>query len=1015
VVRIASPTFIGRSAELAQLDAALEAAAQGNPTTVLIGGDAGVGKTRLLATWNLRALERGARVIAGGCLDLGETGPAYVAVLQAFRDLLGSLDPAALDELVGSERSTLGRVIPELAEDGNTGRDDAGLTPTAQTRLFHALGRVLERAASDRPLVLELEDIHWADPSTRAFMLYFVANARAARILVIATFRAEETSREHPITPVLLELERHRRAMRVDVVPFDADELEEQLFGILGEPPSETLLAAIQARSEGNALFTEELVASNDPAVDLPSSIGAALLTRTAGLSQPAQVILRLASVVGRTASFHLLRSASALGDDQLDAALREAVEANILEAEHAGQRYRFRHALLQEAIYQDVLPGERPRMHASVAEALERDEGERSGPEHASELAYHWHQAQDHERSLAASLAAADAAVYQSAYEEALHHYERAIDEWDKARRRPLDASLAAVLERAAACAYRAGKDEKSVRCGRRALDELDRADDKAVRVRVLDQMARAVHSLTDDALDYELQLAGIDLDGLPVREQMLVLTSRVRALLWKADPSASSIAAHELLRVAEASGIAELEGDAHMTMAWNLMEARDLEGTIREALLAESLASVAGDVDTEVQAQRLVCGTHALTGKFELAITEARATRRHADLVGLSRREGPWASLFEAFALFHLGRIAESSHVIDAALLDPPTGWALRRLHALAAEVAIAKGSREAAVVHVEAARLPSATKEKEDSLGYIAVVKARLARADGRLAEVLSIVDTTAQAISASPASEDANDMVWDLVEIGLDAVACRSETARAAADEAELDAARADAKRLRGYVDAVRRRRDAAGIRDVGLNDGSDLLIAGHLARIEDRDDPALWVAAAEGFPPLSVDALTACYRQAEAMLAARIPRDEIRAVMADAHAVSVEIGAAPLAAQFAALARRARIDLRPTAPTASPEDVVSMPEEAPAPGTAALRNRGLSDREIDVLTLVSAGFSNQAIGDRLFITDKTASVHVSHILAKLGASSRTEAATIGVRLGLPDVERDDRAG
>jgi predicted ATPase len=262
VVRIASPTFIGRSAELAQLDAALEAAAQGNPTTVLIGGDAGVGKTRLLATWNARALERGARVIAGGCLDLGETGPAYVAVVQAFRDLLGSLDPAALDELVGSERSTLGRVIPELAEDGNTGRDDAGLTPTAQTRLFHALGRVLERAASDRPLVLELEDIHWADPSTRAFMLYFVANARAARILVIATFRAEETSREHPITPVLLELERHRRAMRVDVVPFDADELEEQLFGILGEPPSETLLAAIQARSEGNALFTEELVAS---------------------------------------------------------------------------------------------------------------------------------------------------------------------------------------------------------------------------------------------------------------------------------------------------------------------------------------------------------------------------------------------------------------------------------------------------------------------------------------------------------------------------------------------------------------------------------------------------------------------------------------------------------------------------------------------------------------------------------------------------------------------------------
>ncbi len=608
----------------------------------------------------------------------------------------------------------------------------------------------------------------------------------------------------------------------------------------------------------------------------------------------------------------------------------------------------------------------------------------------------------------------AANAAVYQAAYAEALHHYERAIEEWDKAQDHPGDTSLAALLERAGACAYLVGKPAKTITCARHALAELDSRDDKVVRVRVLDQMARAVHSLTDDALDYDLKLAGIDLDGLPVREQMIVQESRVRALWWKADLGAADVAAHEALRVAEASGITELEGDAHLILAWNLMEARDLEGVVREALLAESYASVADDVGTEVQARRLVCGTHAYTGKYALAIAEARDLGDYADQVGLSLREGPWASYFEAFSLFQLGRIAESCQVIDSALLDPPDGWALRRLHALAAEVAIVRGSLEAAAMNLAAARLPSATKEKEDSLGYFAIVKAKLARAESRQADVQSIVDTTAQAISRSPRFSEASEMVWDLVEIGLDAVAGRCETARAAAAEGEIEAAKADARRLRGHVDAVRRQRDAAGIKDIGLNDGNDLLIEGHLARIENRDEPALWAAAASAFPPSSVDALDARYRQAEAMLATHAPRDEVRAVVAEAHAAAVEIGAQPLARRCEALARRARIDLRPPAAAGSTNDAAPVPDEAPAPGTAALRGRGLSDREIEVLTLVSAGFSNQAIGDRLYITDKTASVHVSHILAKLGASSRTEAATIGVRLGLPDVERDDGA-
>ena len=205
--------------------------------------------------------------------------------------------------------------------------------------------------------------------------------------------------------------------------------------------------------------------------------------------------------------------------------------------------------------------------------------------------------------------------------------------------------------------------------------------------------------------------------------------------------------------------------------------------------------------------------------------------------------------------------------------------------------------------------------------------------------------------------------------------------------------------------------MRRRRDADGVPVLEWTDSYEALIAGHVARIEGRDDPALWQTAADRFPPGAIECLTARYRQAEAMLAARVPRDEVRAVMSPAYHAAVEAGARPLARRFEELARRARIDL--TTPHSG--DVAAAegpPEDEPIPaGEAALRARGLSAREIEVLTLVAAGRSNGDIAERLFISSKTASVHVSHILVKLGVSTRVEAATIGVRLGLPEVDAD----
>jgi DNA-binding CsgD family transcriptional regulator/tetratricopeptide (TPR) repeat protein len=502
-----------------------------------------------------------------------------------------------------------------------------------------------------------------------------------------------------------------------------------------------------------------------------------------------------------------------------------------------------------------------------------------------------------------------------------------------------------------------------------------------------------------------------------LPVREQIIVWESRVEALRRIGDTTGARVAALEALHLADSIDDPGLKAHAQVRLAWILFEARDFEGAIGEARRAGELASVAGEAETTVEALDIVYEAFLRAGQYEMVIAAARTARAYADQVGLSQLEAPAASSAESEALFELGRITESAHTIDAALLDPPANRAIRsQLHLLAAQVSIVSGSYDDAAKHLEAARTPEATIEEEAGRGWLATVRAELARAEGRFEDVRAIVDATASRIVGSSLFSGRAEWIWRLVEVGLDAEAARSEAARAAGDGQTTEEVRTVARTLLGYVRDVQRQGDEAGVPGTGLGSHDEALIEGHLARIERRDDPSVWAAAADAFPPRSPRGLGARYRQAEAMLAARASREEIRGVMADAHRAAVEIGARPLAGRFEELARRARIDLRPMSPASPAKDGEAVAvSEVPPPGTAALRGRGLSDREIEVLTLVSAGFSNQEIGARLFITDKTASVHVSHILRKLDAASRTEAATMGVRLGLPEVYRDERLG
>jgi DNA-binding NarL/FixJ family response regulator len=1014
VVRTASPTFVGRVAELAALDEALEAAAQGHTTTVLIGGDAGVGKTRLLDRWNERAREGGARIAAGSCLDLGETGPAYTSVVEALRDLVGTLDPAEEETLVGPDRTVLARVFPELADHADRATVGQQFPRLAQTRLFDRLIDVLHRASVQSPVVLELEDIHWADPSSRAFLLYLAQVSRDARLLVIGTYRPEEADSDRGFRSTLGQLLRRPRVATLPVAPFDRDELREQLSGILGAPPSSALLSAIHARSEGNALFAEELAAAPNPGADLPASVGDATATKIADLSAGARMVLRVASVVGRTASYEVLRSVTALGDAELADALREAVRAQLLEPVHAGETYRFRHALLQEAIYEDVLPGERRRLHAAVAHALSEDPDQ--PPEDgdlAPRLAHHWNEAREYDRAFGASRAAAAAAHRQSAYAEAVTHYERMLDLWDRVAEPVRGITPASLRERVAWTAFLAGDLESSARHGRQAIAELAAAPDVSLEIRVLDQLSWTLTRLGEDPDEASRPIAAMDPDGRPAAERVLIVIHRATRLREDGQFSAALDMTRPLVEVARSEDDPALQVRTAMVYA-GLLYYFDIDEALRILEPARELAARMGDDVLGADVNQTMCDILLEAGRHEELLVSAQAAVELAGRAGLGRWARPNLRYYQAWAHLSVGQLTESLETIRLALLDDPSGRAGALLNVVAAQASTAIGAFGEASAHLEASRLPGASEEAELGRGWLATARAELALAEGRFEDVRRIVEGTAPRILGDQVYDGMSDTMWWLAEVGLAAAAERAERARAAKDDVAMNDVLAVAASLSGQVDQVRRQRDKAGVPDLGSHSGDEALIAGHLARIEGRDDPALWLAAAAAFPPRSPRCLAARYRQAEAMLAAKSAKDEIVAVMREAHAVAAAIGARPLAGRFEALARRARIELRSAVATTPAESVELLPEEAPAPGTAALRARGLSDREIEVLTLVAAGFSNSDVGRRLFISAKTASVHVSHILAKLDVTSRTEAATIGVRLGLPDVERDEAA-
>ncbi len=1000
---VASPRFVGRSVELGRLEAAFARASSGVPVTVCIGGEAGVGKTRLVSELAVRVRQTGGRVLLGGCIELGEGALPFGPVAEALRGLGRELEPAALDEVTGPGRPMLARLLPELgqvpAEPTSVG---LAADPSAQARLFEAVLGLLERLAGRSPTVLVVEDVHWADRSTLDLLTFLVHNLQAGALLLVLTYRSDELHRRHPLRPLLAGLDRSGRAERLEVDRFGRADLADLLAGILGAAPDAGLLERIYGRSQGNAFFAEELLAAGrqDDGRGLPPRLENVVLTRIQVLPDDAQAVLRVAAAACCRIEHGLLVAVAGLPEAELLGALRAAVAHQVLIPDPATETYAFRHALTQEALHAELLPGERVRLHAAFARALS-DHPDLVGPNQAgtaARLAYHWVKAHDPVRALPAAVQAGLQSQAVFAFADAQQHFETALELWDQVPDAADRAALsrAMVLRHAAESAFAAGDPVRAIALTRAALAHIDPDGDPVQAGLLHGRLGSYLHATGGQGAmaEYE-QAAALVPAAPPSAERAGVLAELGEALMIQARHRDSRALCEEAIAIADQVGAAVEEGHARRALGVDLAFLGDLDGGIEQLRQACRIAATVGKADDVARALTALSGVLEVFGRLEEATTVALEGAEAAGRQGLARWHGPFLAASAARSLLALGRWDQAEATLRQALgrLAPELAATHVYLHTICAQLDLGRGLAASAAAHLAVAHDAFAQTVTQAWLaGPLFARTAELALLEGRLADA-----STAVAGGLKLVGSDST-FAASLSTLGLRAAADRAELARARRADQEARAACAVGDALAAGL----RARTSAGTADPAAAppprvEAEAVTGEAELARLQGRNDAELWGSAARSWELLGEPhpAAYAHWRQAEALLLAGAARDHAEQALRSAHATAVRLGARPLRTEIEALARRGRLDLGDDRPP-------------PVPGQPSpLDALGLTPREREVLALIAAGRTNRQVAEALFISPKTATAHVSSILGKLGAHTRVEAAAIAHRLGIDE--------
>lgn len=990
-VRGTSAVLVGREAELAALRSALKRADTTEPVTVLLGGEAGVGKTRLVDDFGRYATTTGARVLVGRCTELGEDGPPFAPFVAALRELLRRDGAAAF---AGFE-ADFSRLLPELApaepvplvhpgrhhiadrfpdRQAGAGRP-AAPAPVAATppvaapdgsraHLFDLMTGLLDRLATDRPLVLILDDLHWADRSTRDLLAFLVRQARVARVLLVGVYRSDELHRGHPLRAFLAELERVRGVERLELGRLDRDGTTKILTELYAEEPTEQVVDNIHERTQGNPFFIEQLALASGPAIDgfLPESLRDLLLARVDKLPEPAQKLLRIAAAGGQRVSHQLLATVAELPETELEEAMRAVISSQLVVVE-PDSGYAFRHALVREAVHDDLLPGEHARLHARYAAAIEAEPGLAGGAGPAlSAVAYHWHAAHDHPRALTAALRAATAAGERFAYAEKCGLLERVLELWeqvpDAADR--IGMSHLEVLEEGLYAAEAAGDRVRSLQLARAALAEVDQEREPLRAARLLERQSHMLAMLGKSDGVAEARAAYRLASRVPDAAARAPLLADIALAIMRVDWEEGGRIAREAAATAQDLGDVAARVSATITQGRVCSRQVSPEVGLAELRRAAAEARQAGDGRGLVRALVNISDLLYEVGEYAESAETAGSGIAEAARLGVSRSKGAFLISNRAEALLALGEWDEAEQLCaQSARLDLMGAKALHR-SMLRARLRLARGHPEAkrslARVFAFLAR-PYLEDQFRLPLQELRITAA-MDDPPAAVAVATEVLDSPALvrepryawpllAAAARAAALAGSTQVRDLVLTLAEKVEVRYPAERAFA--AQVTAEFADhAEAYPAWQAAVAAWRA----------DGQPYPRAGALLRLAEA-------AAAVGERAVAADAV------------------------GEARGIAVDLAVTPLTVAADTLVRR--LGLRGVGP----------PGQAPA-------REALTRREQEVLRLVAAGYSNRRIAEELYITPKTASVHVSRIIAKLGAGNRTEAAAVARKLGLlPD--------
>ncbi|MBD0842912.1 MULTISPECIES: helix-turn-helix transcriptional regulator [unclassified Streptomyces] len=970
---ISSSPLVGRDDELARLTGVLARARSGEPRAVLVAGDAGVGKTRMLDEVASVAAGDGMTVLCGHCVDLGDVGLPYLP----FTEVLGVLAGEPRFAQVLAAHPVVDRML-------GAGTDADG----GRLRLFEGMAGLLADLADVAPLLLVLEDLHWADQSSRDLLRFLLSRGvlgRAAgqRLAVLASYRADDLHRRHPLRPLLAELVRLPAVERLELRPLPDADVTRLVRALQERPLPEGTVSRIVERAEGNAFYAEELLAATDTeAGGVPSGLADVLLLRFEQLSATAQQVLRTAAVAGRRVEDDLLREAVGLPEEELEAALREAVGRQLLVPGDGGT-YSFRHALAREAVYADLLPGERARLHGAFARLL-AERPRRA--ETAAERAHHHRESHEPAAALAASLEAADHAQRVGAPAEELRHLETALDLWSAVEpsARPSGEGTDRVMLtlRASAAAAHAGDAHRAVALTRSALAGVDQEADSELAARVRYTLAGnllGVDSLTAAFTHSSEALALIPAEPPSTTWVWAAATHVLVARQIGEDETALRVA-RQALRAAEQLRVPDAQADLLVSLAILEKGGRQTPEGRERLVKARDLARRSGNAPVELRAVFHVAMGHFEADDLEACLPWLAEGLERARRAGMLSAPYPLEMRYlRLLVLFSLGRWDECVReaAADAEVLPASGGYA----SGPAWYVMLARGDLTA----VDRAR--ALLQGPFDWLGTLVagVVLTDAAALRGDAQEAVDRMRSTVAALT-DPAGTPP-DVTVRLAALALSAVADRAAELRLSGDEA---GARRWAQTATELVEPARASAARGANRAPQGPEGVAWLARAEAewTRAVSGPDVEAWAAAVAAFGPGDVYETARCrLRYAEALLTAE-RREEAAVEAAAVRETAARLGALPLLERADALIRRGRL---------SP------------PSSAGDRTSPLTAREQDVLRLLALGRSNRQIGEELFISGKTASVHVSNILAKLGAASRGEAVAIAYREGLIEPE------